>query len=196
MINRDERGKFVVLVGPDGVGKTSVAVEIQRQTDARYFHFRPTLGRSWPSPKPGQVLEKPTHVGGAFLSVLRLLLSWARFWLGYLLKIRPELRRGRHVIGDRWAFGYLAKPRELRYFGPRFLAVWAVRLLPRQSLVVCLTAPPDVVRSRKPELTEAEIVADGNAWRSLPVQNLVEVPAVDDLATVANQVIALLMCEE
>ena len=54
-------------------------------------------------------------------------------------------------------YGYVAQPNALRFHGPAFLALAIVRLLPRPHLIVNLTAPPQVIRERKQELTLSQI---------------------------------------
>ncbi|MCH8283604.1 MAG: hypothetical protein IIC20_03400 [Chloroflexi bacterium] len=60
-------------------------------------------------------------------------------------------------MGDRWLYGYLAQPRPLKFYGPRWVARLALFLAPRPDLVVLLEAPADIAYSRKPELSRAEI---------------------------------------
>ncbi|MFZ0015080.1 MAG: hypothetical protein WAL25_13300, partial [Acidimicrobiia bacterium] len=98
-----ERGVFVALIGPDGVGKTSVAAELITRTGGRYFHFRPPLWRDWTTPNPGEVVVAPTpDRTGPVMSWLRLGKALVTFWLGYLTSVRPEVRRGITVVADRW----------------------------------------------------------------------------------------------
>jgi thymidylate kinase len=186
------RGRFIVLVGPDGVGKTSVALRLHDKLDARYFHFRPKLGDGWSSPEPGGVLDKPAHSAGRMESIARLGLNFARFWIGHLVRVLPELRAGRDVVADRWAYGYLAKPAELRYFGPAWIARLMVAALPHPNLVVCLSAPPEIIVSRKGELSLEEIEADLASWRTLPARHLEIVDATGDPDAVADEIRARL----
>lgn len=186
------KGRFVVLVGPDGVGKTSVAEALCRRLDALYFHFRPRLREDWSPPEPGGQLEKPSHRAGTLESVARLTVNLVRFWLGHLLRVRPQLRAGRHVVADRWAYGYLAKPEELRYFGPRWLARLFIRLLPEPSLVVCLIAPPAVISARKAELSLAEAERDLEAWLRIPAARLVAIESIDAPGVIADRIAGLM----
>ena len=163
-------GGFVVLVGPDGVGKTSTAASLIRQFEGptHYFHFRPSA-KGGNEPDPGHVtLRAARRQPGRMESFMRLGVNVFRFWLGYLATIKPVLRRGGLVVGDRWAYGYLVQPEVLRYTGPRNAALWALRLMPTPDLVAVLVAPPEEIHQRKPELTVKEIEAQLAAWAQIP----------------------------
>jgi thymidylate kinase len=146
----------------------------------------------WDQPESGsitvKVIERPSGLVG---SAMRLVKALALFWAGYLRTVRPELRRNGVVVCDRWAFGYLAKPEELRYFGPRWLAVLSVRMLPKPDLVVSLNASPDIVVARKPELTTHEAAIDARAWSGLPVPGLVQVDAERSLDAIVKEILEL-----
>ena len=172
-----ERGAFIVLVGPDGVGKTEVArVMMASHTGpTAYFHFYPPILSGLASapppagaPNPGKGASK----GSRLLGVLRLSRNIVRFWLGYLLTVRPALRRGCLVVADRWAYGYIVQPHALRFYGPRWLAVFATQALPKPTLVVNLAAPAAVIRDRKQELTVEAIDRELATWARLPVARL------------------------
>jgi thymidylate kinase len=187
-------GAFVVLVGPDGVGKSTVARALMAQHGgpSAYFHFAPPvfgrLATALPSGAAGPPKARGT-TGSRFLGWLRLARSFARFWTGYLVAIRPALRRGTLVVGDRWAYGYIVQPGALRFHGPRALARAVVRLLPRPDLVVNLRAPAGVIRGRKDELTLAEIEAELAAWATLPEARLRTVDATATPDAVATAIL-------
>lgn len=163
-------GGFVVLVGPDGVGKTSAAASLIRQFEGPtlYFHYRPSP-KGGNEPDPGHVtMRAPRRRPGRLESTMRLGVNVIRFWLGYLVTIRPVLRRGGLVVGDRWAYGYLVRPEVLRYTGSRTAALRALKMMPRPDLVAVLVASPEEIRQRKPELTVQQIEAQLAAWALVP----------------------------
>lgn len=173
---RSRRGWFIAIVGPDGVGKTTLAnrlLDLAPEPTA-YVHFRPGILRSLPS-RPGNstVVSPEKHPPkNRFLGWLRLSISIPRFWIGYIARMMPLLNRGGTVVADRWAYGYLAQPEALRFFGPPALARFAIRIVPRPDLVINLAASPELIANRKAELSLPEIIAELELWKRLPVEQL------------------------
>jgi thymidylate kinase len=169
-------GRFVVLVGPDGVGKTTVARALlaHHSGPSAYFHFLPPLrGPLSRSPGPASAPPPKAAPGGwLVLGWIRLFRNAARCWVGYLRTVRPALKRSWLVIGDRWMYGYVVQPDALRFHGPDALARAVLRLLPRPHLIVNLAAPPHVIRQRKQELTLSQIEQELLAWSSLRAANV------------------------
>lgn len=167
---RGRPGVFVVLVGPDGVGKTTVAQTVRNDMRSvfkasRYFHWiRDPLG-PWREPEQtsgavrGQVRHAPSSFERTVGSSLRILRSALRANLGYALRIVPEVFRDRLVIGDRYLYGYLSDPAALRYHGTPELVGKVLRFVPHPDLVFVLQAQPQTVHARKQELPLAEIAS-------------------------------------
>lgn len=171
------RGRFVVLVGPDGVGKTTVASALlDAWTGPRgYVYFRPALSgplATEPPPPTGARGNKNPPAEPRPLGWLRLLKSLLLFWGGYLRTLRPVLRAGGLVVADRWGYAYAVQPGAVRFFGPDALGRLGVRLLPRPHLVASLAAPPALVVQRKDELTTQEVERELGLWQRLPVPNV------------------------
>lgn len=171
------RGALVVLVGPDGVGKTSVAETLADQYPGPtgYVHFRPPIWGRLPARPGGSNAPPPpkaTSSGLRAMGWLRLIRSVGAFSLGFWLTIRRATEKGTLVIGDRWMYGYLVQPTALKFYGPPRLARLALRLVPRPDLVANLAAPAEVVYGRKQELTLSEIRRELQAWASLPITRM------------------------
>jgi thymidylate kinase len=189
-----ERGAFVVVVGPDGVGKSGLAralIEIA-PGESGYFHFRPpTRGPLQPDvPIETRPATKNRRKPSMPLGWVRLAVSFVRFWAGYMSSVRPMLDHGGLVIGDRWAYGYLVQPLALRYGGPPWLASMMIKGLPSPDLVVNLTAPPEEIHRRKQELTVEEIATEMEAWDRIPAPRMLRVDAMETSLSMAHRVVS------
>lgn len=169
------RGAFLVVVGPDGVGKTAVARAVLAEVGSRgrYFHFIPSplhvLAKSPPVETPQ--VEEHSERGSRVLGILRLGRSLGRAWIAYILAIRPAVRSGSIVVGDRWLYGYGVQPSALKFYGPEWVARLMLRLMPRPDLVFVLAAPAEVIRDRKAELSVAQIEAENVRWAHIRADN-------------------------
>lgn len=187
------RGALVILVGPDGVGKTTVARALGAAYGgpSGYFHFVPPIAAPLsanPPAAPAPHLGKGRPGGSRLLGCVRLIRNVVRFWIAYVIRVRPAMAKGMLVIGDRGMFGYLVQPHALKFYGPSSFARRMLRLLPQPALVVNLAAPPQVVRARKQELTLEQIAGELRDWRELPATRLITFDATATPAEIARRV--------
>jgi hypothetical protein len=116
---------------------------------------------------------------GLVLSLVKLTLWWADYtFLGYLTDIYPRLQRSGLVLFDRYYQDLLVDPRRHRYGGPLWLARFAGRFFPRPHLVILLDAPPEVLHSRKQEVSLEETARQRKIYLEI-VQNLSNGHVVD-----------------
>ena len=159
--NSSSRGLWIAFLGPDGVGKSAVIQELQRQLQDAFgevilFHFRPGFRRQ-AAGRPAVTCPHAQRPRGLMLSLGKLIYWLIDCWYGYLFVIRPGKQSHDLVIFDRYYPDILIDP--LRYRLPRRcqrFARWVTTWAPRPDLYVLLDAPSEIVQQRKSELPLAE----------------------------------------
>lgn len=188
------RGFWTAFLGADGCGKSSVIRRVTRDlepewTGVRHFHLRPHFGLRDPGGPPvtDPHADEPRGIVGG---VAKLVLWWLDSTVGYLVAVRPALRRGCLVIFDRSVQDILADPLRYRFARPRPLAIALVRTIPEPDLFLVLDAPPEVLRERKREVTFAEVVRQRDAYLELAsrLPNSVLIDAARSLDEVVAEV--------
>ena len=172
------RGIVVVLLGPDGCGKSTVAEQVARRLSAerpvRRHHLRPGL-----LPAPGRLLhprrapapgDEPhgRPPSGPIGSAARLAWYLADYTVGYRLRIRPHARvQGTVVLFERYVHDLIVEPGRLRSALPPRVARGLLALVPGPDGVLLLDAPASVLHARKQELPLAELERQVRAYRAL-----------------------------
>lgn len=163
-----KRLKTIVFLGPDGAGKTTLLSLVEDELTAhgvnfaRYYFAPGYLKRYRPSGSP--TINTNPHEGrqyGAGLVLLKVLLMLFEFNMG-LPKVK---RRNPLVLFDRFIHDLLVDPRRYRMGRARWW-MWALlKLAPRPDLVVIITAPPEVIQTRKQEVPPEETTRQVAAYR-------------------------------
>ena len=157
-------GLFVVLLGPDGAGKSTVAALVASDLARAFrrtwhFHWRPGLfpklrrsktPKAETSPASSSPPQRSMYRGG--ISLLRFVYYWLDFVAGYWLRIYPRAARTTLVVGERYFPDVLVNPARYGFAVPRALLRLAARVVPSPDLVVLLTDRPQSIHCRKPEL--------------------------------------------
>ena len=165
------KGLFLVVLGPDGVGKSTtirrLQVELQKHFGyCRAERWRPGLIRKV-TPDTGNRIphaKVPRGPVGSAISILGLALD---FSVGYVVSAHPAMARSEAVIFDRYFHDLLIDPKRYRYAGP----VWLPRLLsrwipPRRAIFVILDADEELILSRKQELPIHELKRQRLAYKA------------------------------
>lgn len=188
------KGRLLILVGPDGSGKTTMSELVCRRfqstrlpVSAVYLgaqkpllptrrlsqKLRKRFGNH-PAVKPVRDVNRQQRLRG-------LAHIMADKWVRYLVYIRPRLVRGEVVVLDRYFY-------DLRTFQhPLVKRPWfeslVMHLIPEPAAVFCLRADPAVIAARKNELTAAETARHIECFRALRgwVRNFHELAADGDL---------------
>lgn len=161
-------GLFVVVMGPDGAGKSSLIEHLVREVGPAFrrhkvFHWRPML--LWRHKAVGDTTQPHSRPpNSASRSVARLFVHLLDFWLGYWLLIRPVLVRSGFVLFDRYFHDVLADPKRYRFGGPGWLAKSVGWLVPKPDLLFILDAAPEVILSRKQEVMPADVLAQRQVY--------------------------------
>lgn len=180
-------GLFLALLGPDGVGKSTITAHIKKELatlfpDQCEFHWRPQFLMPRPQdPRSGdrngrlqEMFSQNRHGDpprGALISTMRLLGVMLDYWMGYFREIRYRLTRSGLVVFDRYYHDILVDSVRYRYGGSK----WILRALqyalpPWRVLFLILDADEQIVYSRKQELTLNEIQYQRTEYRKLSLR--------------------------
>jgi thymidylate kinase len=155
-------GLFCVVLGPDGVGKSTTIEHLQRELQ---ILFGPCRKQRW---RPGVIRKvKPDSTNrmphakvlrGRFTSALALLGFALDFGIGYEFWARPAMARSETILFDRYFHDILIDPKRYRYAGPMWLPRLIAKIIPpHDALFIILDAADEVILSRKQELSASEL---------------------------------------
>jgi thymidylate kinase len=169
-------GMSVVVLGPDGAGKSSVTTALETVRLPPVFDrsvcwgFVPPLhrliGRNLgPSSEPHSLpARSPLN------SALRATYWFLYSTVGYA-RVHLALARSSLVLYDRHLVDILVDPKRYRYAGPMWPMRLMWRIIPKPDLVILLDAPAEIIQARKQEVPFAETVRQREEYLEL-VQGL------------------------
>lgn len=168
---RQPVGVFVTVLGPDGVGKSTLIASLEEQLagafrGVRRYHWRPMwlAGKRNDSPTSG---PHGREAHSWLRSVVRTGVHLLDYIVGYHAQVRPALVRSTLVVFDRYAGDMLVDPARYRYGGPRVLLRLLESLAPTPDLQLVLDAPADLVEARKAEVSAGELRRQRHAFLDL-----------------------------
>jgi thymidylate kinase len=151
-----DRGLNIVLLGPDGSGKSTV-VAAARQDLAGAFIA--TERRTFPPALRQRAVGETSSTPHAVVprswiaSTARALGYWFVYYTaGYPFTVGKALADAKLVVHDRHLLDCLVDPRRYRYGGPMPLLRLICRLIVKPDMVILLDAPAEVIQSRKSEV--------------------------------------------
>lgn len=174
---RNNGGMFVVLLGPDGCGKSTIAnqlIDKLKGSDYKvhHFHWRPNLipqlRKQQVSSTAGTPPPAPDDFAyGYLVSLLRFIYHYTDFYFGYWFLIRRKRAQGYFIIGERWYLDVLIHPARYGFKLPSWLLKLGNVLLPFPDHTFLLAADPQAIHDRKPELTVEQIDSQLSRMRDL-----------------------------
>lgn len=203
-------GVSIVLVGPDGCGKTSVGVELQKRLAGTFYeeyvqhlHWKPRLLKGMAdAAKPfGTPCTDPHGKPGRnpIMNSLYFLAHSLEIPPAWLLRVRPRLFRNMLVMIDRYYYDFMVDSKRYRMNVSEKWAWFMYRFMPKPDLVFCLTAPTEVIQARKrevsPEETERQCRAYEKVAGRLPYGHVVDTnrpldQVVDEVEAIVLQYLA------
>lgn len=184
LLLRRRRGPSLALLGPNGVGKSTAAAQLQRSVP---FDVRIVYMGMWKSPdRPRSSLWVPLEIATRPL----------RIWWRYL-KAQYHQLRGRVVVFDRYVYDALLPPAGPIGLSKRVYFLLLAHLIPRPRAAVFLDVSGRTAYARKPEATPDELESERLLYaeltrRSFPV-DLVDAGA--DADTVRAEITSILWRE-
>lgn len=190
-------GLAIVLCGPDGCGKSTVAPQIVERlrgtfspSKGRQIHWKPrvfTRSRENGAPETNPH-GKPTR--NAMASLAYFAFHWTEFLAGWWLRIFPATFKGGLVVIDRFYFDFFVDQKRYRLRVPPSLVKIGYGLLPQPDLVFLLDAPAEVLQQRKKEVPAEESARQRAAFVELmkDVKNSVVLDATKAPEIIANDV--------
>jgi hypothetical protein len=152
---RPAHGLHVVLLGPDGVGKSTVVDALRAELAPAFAGVAvqavaPALSQL----RDGSYRTRATHheharaanphglpPHGLATSIVKAAYWLVYYGLGHQLFVRPVLAHGGLVLRHRHLVDALVDPRRYRYSGPAWLVRALLRIVPKPDLVILLDAP-------------------------------------------------------
>lgn len=173
-------GLSICFLSPDGAGKSTVIHQVAKLLDGSFhgvktFYWRPRwlppMGqlKFWnPSPEASDNPNPHGHTPqNPLKSLVRFFYYSIDFIFGYYFVVLPSLIKKNLVCFDRYYYDYFVDLHRYRMSIPRWLPKILFPLVPKPDVVIILSASPEIMMSRKRELSVAELTRQHKAYNAL-----------------------------
>lgn len=179
--------KTFAVIAPDGAGKTTFLDTLSELASFYYvndindkrfhvYHFRPEI-----LPNLGQVGEKAgvmkqntdftsphrSKPANPLSSLIRIAYYTLDYIVGWQKCVRKDVQYDRYTVFDRYCYDFIVDPHRTKLNLPECVRKFFVAMIPKPDVVFYLDAAPEVIFSRKQELTLEEIQRQVGAYRKL-----------------------------
>ena len=165
-------GRFIVLLGPDGSGKSTVAKRLVVALEK--FYPNVVLEHLYPkvlprlrdvrqkintggNDRPESEWQRRSRKVGFIKSFISLCYYTFVYISGYWLAIYPHLVKGSLVVYDRYCYDYITDPSSKGVNLPRWLIRTFLMLVPKPDTVLFVYCDAHVAHQRKNEIPPEEI---------------------------------------
>jgi thymidylate kinase len=161
---------FIVFLGCDGSGKSTVisrlAIELEtRGIEVLTGHWCPVACGAAPGANASNPHAQSPR--GLISSTAKLGVLGYRWWRGWIFGDWGRVSRSGAVLFDRYYGDLCVDPARYRYGGPRWLAKLWTRLLPQPDHLLFLDADPEVLLSRKQEVSHEALERSRTGYHRL-----------------------------
>lgn len=177
-----EKSNLIAVIGPDGVGKTTIINRLEKKYGARYFRFKKLFRKSLIYKLLLMLMMKKTEkIKGASIQKNQFddlhysKLFWISLVPGYFLSLIS--RFGTKKIIDRYYMDLLISGSRIQ--GKEIivhkLAKKLIKIIPTTQCVIQLDAPTEIVLSRKQELSAYAINKFREIYFDLAIESKIPV---------------------
>ena len=183
--------RVIAVLAPDGTGKTTFLDKLNEAMSFYYvnliednrfhiYHFRPTI-----LPNLGELGEKAgvmkqdrdftdphrSKPDNFFGSLIRISYYVCDYIIGWQKCVRSDVQFDKYTVFDRYSYDFIVDPLRTKLNLPISVRKFFVRLTPQPDIVYILHAQPEVIYSRKKELSLDEIRRQNGEYHKLAKSN-------------------------
>lgn len=195
-------GVSIAVVGPDGAGKTTLLKNLRPVLDMTFsenthtVHWRPEVFRLANRKQQVPVIDPHGQkTRNKYVSFLFFLYHTLMFILGYWVRLAPLRFRGWAILLDRYFYDFFVDLKRFRLSVSAQLVRLGYFFVPKPDIVFLLDAVPEIIWSRKQEVSQEETVRQCKAYRylvqTLPNGFIVDANQPEDI--VADDVLEIIM---